>query len=158
MDTPDLMKAIAARIALVPGVEGASYPSLNHVEKSPWVMVIDGSAQGLSTAEPAGGVREVVVAMITIRILVKSQMDRPREATKIDALTTAIRDALNPIPYGGRVSRILPGLPGKVDRMWSRVLITRGQTTEYGGDFCYAADMTIDPSFHRTVTPLEGTP
>ena len=137
---------------------GASYPALNHVPESPWVMVIDGSSQGPSIVLPLSGAQEDVTPRITIRILVKSQQDRPREATRIDGLTTAIRDALNPSPYGGRVSRVLPGLGGKVNRMWSQVLITRGATTEYGGDFCYAADMTIDPNFFRVVTPLEVTP
>jgi hypothetical protein len=120
-------------------------------------MVIDGSQEGVSAARPDNGPRELVLPLITIRILVKSQQDRPREATKIDALTTAIRDALNPSAYGGRVSKILPGLPVKIDRLWTQALIRRGHTTEYSGDFCYAADMTIDPKFHRAVVPLEVT-
>ena len=157
MDTPDLMAAIATRIAQVPGLAGASYPALNQVPESPWAFVIDGGVAGPSTVKHDMRGEEVL-PIITIRLLVKSLKERPREAAVLDGLTTTVRDALNPLSYGGRVTAVLPDLPGKVDRLWTQVLITRGSTTEYAGEHCYAADLTIDPKFHRKPVPLEVTP
>lgn len=149
MDMPEVWMAVANRIAKVPGVMGASYPQLNEVPASPWVMVIDGNAAGPTTIRRGMNGLQEVSGRGTIRILVKSQADRPREATKIDSLITPILDALDPGLLGGNANALLPELSDTLDRIWDDVAIVRGKTLEYSGEFCYAADIGIDPFFTR---------
>lgn len=148
MDTPDLLKAIARRVAQVPGVAGASYPELNAVPASPWVMVIDGNQDGASVVEREFD-GQTVRARITIRVLVVSQKDRPREATKIDTLVTPILDALDPAALGVAPNELLPGLPATLDRIWDTASVVRGSVEQYAGQFCYAADIGIEAQFRR---------
>lgn len=148
MDTPQIMAAIAARIAEIPGVAGASYPSLNSIPASPWVMVLDGSQAGPSVYQRSMDGQEVR-AQVTIRILVKSHKDRPREASKIDSLVAPILDALDPRQYGGVANAVLTDLDGHLDRIWDTATVVRGSTEEYAGEFAYAADIGIDPYFRR---------
>lgn len=149
MDMPELMAAIAARISQVPGIEGASYPSLNNVPRSPWVMVLDGNPEGPTSYRRVMNNEQEVSGRITVRILVKSQKDRPREASKIDSLIAPILDALDPARYGGSANNILPTLDDHLDRIWDGATVTRGNTEQYAGEFCYAADIGLDPFFTR---------
>lgn len=148
MDMPDLLAAIAERIRQVPGVAGASYPQLDTVPASPWVMVIDGNQAGPTIYRRSYDGHEVQ-GRVTIRILVKSQKDRPREATKIDTIVGPILDALDPAIAGGVANELLPGLPGTLDRIWDEATVVRGSTEDYAGEHCYAADIGLDPLFRR---------
>jgi len=157
MDTPELMRAIAKRLSQVPGVAGSYYPALNQVPVSPCVFVIDGSAAGPTVIHRDMRKGAEHLPMITVRILVKSQKDRPREATKIDSLIDPILDALS-----APIREMFVGLSGHVARIWDTATVTRGHTFEYSGEFCYAADIALNPKFHRvpvaTLPPTDVTP
>lgn len=152
MTVNDLCRAIAIRLGQVPGVAYASYPEQNKVPASPCVFVIPEAGTGPSVTK-IDTRRQLEQPLITIRILVKSLKETPREKSRIDALIDPIKDALDPVAFGGSVNSMFVGLDGHVDRLWSQVLITRGTTEDYAGEFCYAADLVIDPKFHRTPGP-----
>jgi hypothetical protein len=151
MDTPDIMHAIAAHLDSIKGtlgIAGVAYPAPNSIPASPYVVLLDGNTEGPSVYERMFDGHEVQ-ARITIRILVKSQRDRPREASRIDTLIGPVLDALDPQKHGGSANHILTGLTGHLDRIWDRATVVRGSTEEYAGEFCYAADIGIDPYFRR---------
>lgn len=152
MDLSDVMTAIAAHLDDAKGtlgIAGASYPQLNTVPASPYVMVLDGSSAGPTTYE-RGMDGHHVTGRVTIRVLVKSHKDTPREASRIDGLIAPILDALDPVLYGGSANHVLDTLTDHLDRIWDTATVVRGATEEYAGEFCYAADIGIDPAFTRT--------
>lgn len=157
MDVPELMTSIATRLRLVPGLVEVYYPKPNTIAKSPCAVLIDGGGQGGPTVYRQDMRRHLVLPHITIRVLVKSLKQTPREESRLDELVPRIIGALDPVAAGGSVSAILPGLSGHVDRLWSEVQVFRGET-DYAGEVCYAADIVIDPKFHSTAYQLEGTP
>jgi hypothetical protein len=152
MDTPDIMHAIAEYLDSLKatlGIEGVAYPAPNSIPASPYVVLLDGNTEGPSVYERMFNGQEVQ-ARITIRILVKSQKDRPREASRIDTLIAPVLDALDPQKHGGSANHILTGDDlGHIDRIWDRATVVRGSTEEYAGEFCYAADIGLDPYFRR---------
>lgn len=161
IDLPDVMRAIAARLrATIPGLYqdsfgGVQYPAPNSIPGSPYIVILDGAQAGPTTVRRTLDGHEVQ-GRITVRILVKTQKDRPREASRIDALITPVLDALDPVIHGGSANHVLPTLDGHIDRVWDDATVIRGSTEEYAGEFCYAADIGLDPFFTRT--PQEIAP
>lgn len=147
MDVSDVMAAIAERLRALPDVT-VYYPAPNAIAASPAIVVMDGNSEGPSVYERTFSGQEVG-ARITVRILVKSHRDRPREATRIDRLVPQVLDALDPAGTGV-ANDLLPGLPDHLDRIWDRATVVRGSTEEYAGEYCYAADIGLDPLFTRT--------
>lgn len=157
MDTPDVMHAIANRLdslKAVLGVAGVAYPAPNSIPASPYIVLLDGNTEGPSVYQRGFDGHEVQ-ARITIRILVKSHKDWPREASRIDALIAPVLDALDPSMHGGSANHILTDLDGHLDRIWDRATVIRGSTEEYAGEFCYAADIGLDPYFTRTPQEIQ---
>ena len=149
MNVNALCAAIAKRIGEVPGIAYAGYPEQNRLPASPCVFVVP-EANNLQSVVRKDMKRHLELPMITIRVLVRSNAETPREKSRIDALIDPIIDALDPVAFGGSVNSMFVGLSGHVDRLWSQVLVTRSWTDVYAGEFCYVADLVIDPKFHRT--------
>lgn len=152
METGDLMKAIAqvidAKKAAI-GLEGVSYPPLNNVPKSPWLMVRQ-SITGMTqvTKERAG--MQVVKPSIDLVALVVADPLKPGEAARLDALQHPLLDLFDANANGGNVNYAFTGaLDESITRVWNEALVRRG-TIKYGesGD-CHALIITLDSEFQR---------
>lgn len=154
MDTPDLMAAIASRVATIPGIAGASYPALNHVPSSPWAMIRQ-SMTIPTTYEKARLGQQVVLPAIDVVILVKSDEKRPGDAARIDRLIVPVLDLFDANDAGGNVNNVLTALDGTVDRIWNVANVRRVALMWGESGYCHAAIITMDAKFKRQ--PSGGT-
>lgn len=153
MDTPDLMAAIAQRLALITDFAGVSYPARNDIPRSPWVMVKQSDTRPTIYEKKAA--RQQVMPFIDVLILVKSQAETPREQAKIDTLISPVLDLFDANAVGGNINRAFPDLPDPVGRIWLNATVQR-QAIDWGtAGFCYAARITLDSAFTRHAVPLE---
>lgn len=154
MDTPDLMAAIASRVATIAGIEGASYPALNYVPRSPWAMIRQ-SMTIPTTYEKRRMGQQVVFPAIDVVLLVMSDETRPGDAARIDGLIAPVLDLFDANAVGGNVNYALPGLDGEVDRVWNVANVQRVALPWGESGYCYAAIITMDSEFRRQ--PSGGT-
>ncbi len=152
MDTPDLMEAIASRVATIAGIEGASYPALNYVPSSPWAMVRL-SMTIPTTYEKRRMGQQVVLPAIDVVLLVKSDETRPADAARLDGMVAPILDLFDANAVGGNVNYALPGLDSNVDRVWNVANVRRVALTWGESGYCHAAILTLDSEFRRKVGP-----
>lgn len=151
MDTPDLMRAIAARIdthKATLGLRGVSYPALNTVPESPWAMVRESLTIPSTYEKPRLG-HEVALPMIDVVLLVASSETRPGDAARLDGLTGPIRDLFH-VQAGQNINAMLTGLDGSIDRVWDTATIRRVAVTWGEAGYCHAAVITMNAKFHRT--------
>lgn len=152
LSTGELMAAIAARIDANKdsiGLQGVSYPPLNFVRSSPWLMIRQ-SITGMTqvTKERAG--QQVVRPSIDLVALVVADPNKPNEASRLDSLQHPLLDLFDANAAGGNVNYAFSGLLTKsVDRVWNEALVRRG-TIPWGesGD-CHALIITLDSEFKR---------
>lgn len=153
MDTPDLMRAIAARIDAhkdTLGIEGVSYPPINIVPRSPWVMVRRSNTIP-STVQKARLGQQVHLPMIDIVVLVTSDVTRPSDAARLDGLEAPILDLFDASATGGNVGTALPSLDGHVDRVWDDIPSIRTTPVEWGeAGYCHAMIITLNGKYRRT--------
>lgn len=152
METGDLMTAIAKVIdtnkAKV-GVEGVSYPPLNYVPKSPWVMIRQSiTGQTLVTKERAG--LQVVKPSIDLVALVKADPLKPGEAARLDGIQHPLLDLFDANANSGNVNYAFTGvLNDSITRVWNGALVRRG-IIEWGeSKDCHALIITLDSEFQR---------
>lgn len=152
MDTLELMRAIADRIdankeALK--IEGVSYPPINTVPKSPWAMVRTSQAIP-STVEKARLGQQVWLPAIDVVVLVRSDVKRPADAARLDAVLTPLLDLFDASHEGGAMNTLMPGLSGHVDRVWNTT-VHRIAPIEWGeAGYCFALIVTFDAKFRRS--------
>ena len=152
MQTGDLMKAIAAVIDAKKdaiGLEGVSYPPLNRVPRSPWLMVRQ-SMTGQSVIAMASMGLQSVRPTIDLVALVVADPKKPAESARLDAIPHPLLDLFDGKVNGGNVNYAFEGLlDGTISRAWSEAVVRRA-TIPWGesGD-CHALIITIDPEFQR---------
>lgn len=152
MDVPTLMNAIVARLDLLPGLAGASR-SDNDFPASPWAFVRESHNTPTRYVKARAGVVEVL-PMIDVVILVKSQMDQPREEVRIDPLIAQVLDLFDLRATGGTVNDLMDELPGHVDRVWHDASVVRG-AIKWGQFECFGAVVTLDGKFMRTPATID---
>lgn len=149
MDVPTLLRAMALRIAAVPGVGAAHYPAPDTLNRFPVVVLYWGSDVD-TTIERAGSDVSLWLPAIKAQVMGPRTGDStPKEFATIDNVLTPIVDAFDTGPDGGGVSRILPDLPGHVDR----VMVTRIRPTlliTYAGHVHYAAELYFSVKMRRS--------
>lgn len=152
MDIGDLMQGIAERIDAKKGalgLEGVSYPALNHVPKSPWLMVRQSvTAPTMITKARAG--MQVVAPAIDLVVLVASDPKYPGDAARLDTLVHPLLDLFDANANGGNVNSAFSGiLTENVDRVWNEAMVRR-VATEWGeSGYCHALIITMDAQFMR---------
>jgi hypothetical protein len=101
---------------------------------------------------------QVWFGRFTVRILVPSQRETPREESRIDSLVAPVVDAFDCRGWEGHIMDILPSVQGHVDAI-RPIHVVRGET-EYAGQYCYAADAVFEAQFTRYPEriPPETTP
>lgn len=144
MDVPELLAAMAMRIATAPGIATAYYPAPNTIEsnQTPAVVLYWGSDED-TTIDHRSGTHQLWLPSVRAQVLVPRKGDTPREFSKVDSVLTGIVDVLVGLP-----NTIMPGLTGHVDR----VLVTRLRPTlqvVYAGSEYYAAEVFFSVKFHR---------
>lgn len=144
LTVPQILAAMAARIAQVPGVNAAYYPGANLIEghQCPAVVLYWGSDVD-TVIDHSGAGQEVWLPAVRAQVLVPRLGDTPAEFGAIDDLLHPIADA-----FRGRVSDVLPGLDGHVDR----VLVERLRPTlqvNYAGHEYYCAEIYFSMKFRR---------
>lgn len=152
MDTLELMRAIADRIdankeALK--IEGVSYPPINTVPKSPWAMVRTSQAIP-STVEKARLGQQVWLPAIDVVVLVRSDVKRPADAARLDAVLTPLLDLFDASNADGATNTLFPGLDGHVDRVWDAANIRQLALTWGEAGFCHALIVTFNAKFKRS--------
>lgn len=150
--TRDLLAAIAGRIdarKTALGIRGVSYPALNVVPDSPWVMVRLSLQQPSTIAKARAGL-QVVSASIDLVALVVSDPARPEDAARLDGLVEPLLDLFDANANGGNVNTAFSGLLDEhVDRIWHEARIRR-MAIEWGeAGFCHAVILTLDSQFQR---------
>lgn len=158
MNAPDILAAVANRIeahksALT--LEGVSYPVLNTVPSSPWLMVRQ--SRNLPTRYEKRATTQIVHLSIELIILVATQQENQREEQRIDGLVEPVLDLFDATAVGGNINHAFPDLPEPIDRIWQDAPVVR-QPVQWGEQFCYAAYITLDAQFSRKPHPIGGTP
>lgn len=160
MELGDLMTAIAAVIDAKKGaigIDGASYPPLNRVPSSPWVMVRQ-SMTGITQVTKARAGQQVVSPAIDLVGLVVANPLKPAEAARLDRILHPLLDLFDANANGGNVNYAFSGLRDEsgdriwkdnVDRIWNEAMVRRA-TVKWGesGD-CHALVITLDAQFMR---------
>lgn len=143
-----LAKAIDAKKASI-GLEGVSYPPLNHVQRSPWLMIRQSiTGQTLVTKERAG--LQVVKPSIDLVALVKADPLKPGEAARLDKLQHPLLDLFDANANGGNVNYAFTGvLEDNVTRVWNQALVRRGIIPWGESGDCHALIITLDSEFQR---------
>ena len=142
MDVPELLTAMAARIATVPGIASAYYPAPNNLEAAdcPAVVLFWGGDQD-TLIEPDMN-EETWLPAIMARVMVPRNGDTPQEFASVDALLTPLVDAF---PIG---TVRLDGVSGNVDVLYVNRLRPSLQVG-YGAHEFYAAEVYFRCKFHR---------
>lgn len=152
MITGDLLAAVAARIDRDKdrlGLEGVSYPALDHVPKSPWLMVRWSLVQPTTISKARAGL-QVVNARIDLVALVASQPQRPSDAARLDGVIEPLLDLFDANANGGNVNHAFSGLlNGNVDRLWHDAQVRRAALEWGETGYCHAAIITLDSEFQR---------
>lgn len=152
MELGDLMTAIAAAIDAKKGaigIDGASYPPLNRVPSSPWVMVRQ-SMTGITQVAKARAGQQVVSPAIDLVGLIVADPRKPAEAARLDLILHPLLDLFDANANGGNVNYAFSGLlDDNVDRIWNEAMVRRA-TVKWGesGD-CHALVITLDAQFMR---------
>jgi len=152
MHDGDVLAAIAARIDQVKdaiGLRGVSYPALNTVPASPWLMVRQSVAIPSRVTKERAGL-QVVHLSIDAVLLVTSDAKRPSDAARLDGLGYQILDLFDANANGGNVNNAFAGLLAEpVDRIWSAAPVRR-MALEWGeAGYCHAAILTLDAEYKR---------
>lgn len=152
MDLGELMQAIATRIDQrkdVIGLEGVSYPALNTVPRSPWLMVRQSMTAPTAINKERAG-QQVVHPGIDLVVLVTSDIKRPGDAARLDPLLHPLLDLFDANANGGNVNNAFAGILDKnVDRVWTNATSSR-VALEWGeSGFCHALIITMDAEFKR---------
>lgn len=152
MELGDVMAGIAKRIdnqKSTLGLQGVSYPAINHVPKSPWVMVRQSMTAPTIVTKARAGL-QVVRPSIDLVALVVSDPNRPGDASRLDGLMHPLLDLFDANANGGNVNYAFSGiLSGNVDRIWNEATVRR-VSLEWGeSGYCHALIITLDSEFKR---------
>lgn len=143
MDVPMIARAMAAKIATVPGIKGSRYPVPDRIDRTPFVLLYWGSPDTRTRIENDMRGRMWLVP-IRAEILIARLGDTPAEIAEADALVTPIVDLFDI----GPASSVLSGLDGHVDRCQVTTLETSVEIT-YAGHKHYGAVIEWQVKFHR---------
>lgn len=148
MDVPTILRAMAAKVATVEGVNAAHYPAPDTISK-PRTAVLYWGSDVDTTIERGTNGGELWLPAVKMQLLTpRTGSNTPREFALIDDLITPVVDAFRVDPDGGGASRILPGLPGHLDR----VFVDRIRPTlliNYAGSDHYGAELFFSMKFRR---------
>lgn len=152
MDIGDLMEAIADRIDAKKtslGLQGVSYPSENHVAKSPWLMVRQSLTAPTQVAKQRAGLQVVNPAIDLVALVVSSE-NRPGDAARLDGLVHPLLDLFDANANGGNVNYAFTGLlTENVDRVWNEAMVRRAALNWGESGYCHALIITLDAQFMR---------
>lgn len=152
MRQTDVLSAIAQTITAKQaalGLAGVSYPALNHVPQSPWLMVRPSLFTPTTIAKARAGL-QVVSLSVDLVALVVSDEARPGDAARLDHLVEPLLDLFDANVYGGNVNSALPAaMGGSVDRVWHQATVRRMATRWGESPFCHAAIITMDSQYQR---------
>lgn len=131
------------------GIEGAHYPPLNYIPNSPVVMVRQSLYQPTTITKERAG-QQVVRPMIDLVALVKSDITRPGDASRLDGLEHPMLDLFDANANGGDVNHAFNGhLTKNVNRVWQEA-VSRRAVMEWGeSGYCHALILTMDAEFYR---------
>lgn len=152
MTDGELMAAIAQRIdtkKVAIGLEGASYPPLNYVPSSPWLMVRP-SLYAVTQITKARAGLQVVAPAIDLVALVKADPKKPAEASRLDGLEHSLLDVFDANANGGNVNYAFSGLlTDSVSRVWNEAMVRRATISWGESGECHALIITLDSEFQR---------
>lgn len=152
MEHGDLMRAIAQVVEANKdkiGLEGVSYPPLNHVPSSPWLMVQQSLTRPTSVAKARAGL-QIVLPGIDLVALVVADANKPSEAARLDSLMHPLLDLFDANANGGNVNTAFRGvLSESVDRVWNDASIRRALIPWGESGHCHAMIITLDAEFQR---------
>lgn len=152
MDIGQYMGAIAQVIDQkkhLIGLEGVSYPAINYVPASPWVMVRQSLTAPGQVAKARAGLQMVEIP-VDLVVLVASNAQQPDDAARLDTVLHPLLDLFDANAHGGNVNYAFSGvLTESVDRVWNtarprRAVLDWGET-----GFCHALIITLDSAFQR---------
>lgn len=152
MESIDVLTGIAAviernRVAL--GLEGVSYPVINHVPASPWAMVRQSTVQPYFVEKRRAGL-QVVSLPVDLVLLVASSEQRPGDAARLDRVIEPVLDLFDANANGGDVNHAFTGvLAESVDRIWQQARVRRLAMRWGESGYCHAAIITMDTQFQR---------
>jgi hypothetical protein len=152
VDYRALLGAIATKVATIDGLEGASYPPLNHVPRSPWAMVRQSTTLPSTVGKTRAKQQQVRLA-IDVVLLIDSDEKRPGDAARLDALILPVLDLFDANAVGGNVNLAFAGIDigGSVERIWDETIVRRTPLIWGESGYCHAAILTLDAEYRRTV-------
>ena len=130
------------------GLAGVSYPAIDHVPQSPWLMVRQSQAQPTVIVKARAGL-QVVSLSVDLVALVVSDASRPGDAARLDGLIEPLLDLFDANAYGGNVNSALPNLSESVDRVWQQATVRRFALEWGESGYCHAAIITMDTLYQR---------
>jgi hypothetical protein len=142
----ELLAAVAARVATVPGMASGHYPAPNNIERAdlPTAVIYSGSPNAESVILRNTGGGQVWQPAVLVQVLGPREGDTPQEFATIDALILPIVDA-----FEERLTVTVNGRTQHIDRC--HVTGYRGSMiVAYAGVNHYAAEVYLSIKFRRT--------
>lgn len=150
----ELLTAMSKRLEAVdiPGLRGVSYPVIDRVPASPWVMLRQGE-NFPSVYTRTRGKGEQVSVQVEAVLLIASTPETPRDQTALDRLIEPIIDTFDPQAWGMDIADLLKVNSSEIDHVFTIANVTRSQM-EWGTQFCHAATIQFDAVIRRQPKPL----
>lgn len=143
-----LAECVEQRKAAI-GLEGVSYPPINYVPSSPWLMVRQSLVAQTQITKGLAG-KQVVKPSIDLLALVVADPMKPAEASRLDHLVHPLLDLFDANANGGNVNYAFSGiLQGNVDWVWNEAMVRRGTIPWGESGECHALIITLDSEFKR---------
>lgn len=160
MTIEDVLTAIATRLKDIPELhDRVFWPQPNSITTSPTAIVINGAPQlGPSAIDRKVDVQEWR-PNFTVRVLVDTNGEAPRERALLVRYLSLIVDALHHGAHGINLARLFPSLPRPLKSLTYQNYL-EGEVQYNASQKCYALDVYFTASFERqpALIPLGGTP
>lgn len=140
---PEIITAMAKKIATLPEVKAAHYPAPKTIPHGPTVVLYWGGDDDTVISNDLSKAR-LWLPRVMAQVLTPMKGNTPAEFATIDGLLTPITDLFD----AGTVTKVLPSLAGKVDRL-QVVGLRPSQEIIFAGHQFYGAVIKWDIKFHR---------
>lgn len=139
---PEILAAMATKIATVDGIKAAHYPPPKTIPYGPMVVLYWGSDVDTEISNDLS--QRMWTPAVKAQILTPMKGNTPAEFGVIDDLITPIVDLFDT----GSATKVLPTLLGKVDRL-QVVRVRPTLQIDYAGSLFYGAELFFSIKFHR---------
>ena len=149
------MKEWAQRVNIT-GLVGVSYPPLNHIPQSPWLMLRQARDDSGVFVQRTGAGQRVDVPVEAI-LLITAQGDQPREEARLDPLVPQVVDTFDPGAWDMDIADMLGLESSEIEHVFTEARFRR-EPVQWGQQECFAAYITFDAVIRRTpkALPLKG--